>query len=97
MKSSGLAPTCGGRRPLVRGLHMCAGMEALLTKVVAAVLGLALLFVMVAAGIAAPPDLDQPGRHLDDRVRPESRQGGDEAGLARRALKSLDLSLSAVN
>lgn len=57
-------------------------MEALLVKTVAAALGLALLFVMVAAGVAAPPDMGQPDRHLYDRVMQEYRQGDYEAALA---------------
>lgn len=53
-----------------------------MTKMLAAVLGLALLFVMVAAGLAAQPDMDQPGKHLYDRVMQEYRQGDYEAALA---------------
>ncbi|WP_447973748.1 tol-pal system protein YbgF [Nitrospira sp. Kam-Ns4a] len=57
-------------------------METLLTKILAAVLGLALLFVMVAAGLAAPPEADQPARHLYDRVMQEFQRQDYEAALA---------------
>ncbi len=67
---------------VVHGLHRAGGVEALLTKILAAVLGLALLFVMVAAGLAAPPEADQQARHLYDRVMQEFQRQDYEAALA---------------